>query len=406
MKPKFTWLSIITLGLILIGMPLLYAEEEEPSQADVAYQEAVQDRMADLEEIAANRDAVMEEIVGTWSADANGWQEQFSINVSMADDSKLLALRNAVSFDEVITILDGNTPELLGDPSADLVYTPVTPCKIVDTRSGGGGFISAGSTRHYQTYGPLGAQGGSNCSSPRGEPSAVHISMVAVNPDGKGNLKAHPFGTPSNRGLSINFAPIGTNLAIAGTVGVTRNSFSDISISANFSGAHVVAPVLGYYYPVDRSDYRVRVSGNQSSNATNLTGSPTGGPCTNHSGGTVYLVAPGPGWITVTAQAWLRLESHNSSTIADQMWVHIGTTPSECIFARSEEGYHAMPWNVAGPAWTAASQHEEVSVSRTFQVHEAGIKRYYLNGKRFGGTGTMGFWGSAMQAHYYPNPNF
>ena len=214
--------------------------------------------MDDLEEIAANRDAVMDEIVGTWSADANEWEEQFSINVRMADDSKLLALRNAVSFDEVIAILDGNTPEHLGDTDRDLVYTPVTPCKIVDTRYGGGGFIFANSTRNYQTYGNLGFQGGSNCTSPRGEPSAVHISVVAVNPNGKGNIKAHPYGTSSSAGLSVNFAVIGTNLANAGTVKVTRNSTYDISVTALYSGAHVTIQVLGYYYPVDQSDFKVQ----------------------------------------------------------------------------------------------------------------------------------------------------
>jgi hypothetical protein len=160
MKSKFTWLGIIALGLILIGMPPLYAQEMEPSPEEVAYQKAMQYRMADLEEIAAYRDAVMDEIVGTWSVDANGWEEQFSINIRMADDSKLLALRNAVSFDEVIAIFEGDTLEHLGDTDKDLVYTPVTPCKIVDTRYGGGGFISAGSTRYYQTYGSLSTQSG------------------------------------------------------------------------------------------------------------------------------------------------------------------------------------------------------------------------------------------------------
>ena len=68
MKTKFKWIGIIALGLFLLGMPPLYAGDLESSPADVAYEMAVEDRVADLEEIAANRDAVMDEIVATWSA--------------------------------------------------------------------------------------------------------------------------------------------------------------------------------------------------------------------------------------------------------------------------------------------------------------------------------------------------
>ena len=399
MKTKIYLIGIVVFGLILLGMPPLYAQEMEPSPEEVAYQKAMQYRMADLDEIAANRDAVMDEIVATWSADANGWEEQFSINVSMADDSKLLALRNAESFDEVITILDGNTPEHLGDTDKDLVYTPVTPCKIVDTRAGGGGFIPAGSTRNYQTYGNLGGQGGSNCSSPRGEPSAVHISMVAVNPNGKGNLKAHPYGTASNRGLSINFAPIGTNLAVAGTVKVTRSDDYDISISANFSGAHVQAQVLGYYYRVEKDDFKVRFEGSRSTVNTWLT---LAGGCTNHH--RVEIWVPGPGKITVNAQAVLRLITHWEGT-ADQATVYIGNAVNSCTNGAASEGYYPTVWRTPKnhPSWSAGDEYFTLPVSRTFTVTTSGTKSYYLNAKRFHGTAIMEIDWASMQATYYPD---
>jgi hypothetical protein len=55
MKSKFIWFSIMVFGATLLGMPPLYAGdvEESLSPADVAYEEAVRYRMADLEEIAA-----------------------------------------------------------------------------------------------------------------------------------------------------------------------------------------------------------------------------------------------------------------------------------------------------------------------------------------------------------------
>ena len=382
MKSKFEWFGIMVLGLILIGTPTLYAGE-----------------MADLEGIAANRDAVMDEIIGTWSADTYGWEDKFSINVRLADDSKLLALKNAVNYDEVIAILDGDMSEHLGDASADLVYTPITPCIIVDTRSGGGGFISAGSTRNYQTYGNLASQGGDNCTSPRGEPSAVHISIVAVNPDGKGNLKAHPYSTPSNRGLSINFAPIGTNLAIAGTVGVTRNRDSDISISANFAGAHVQAQVLGYYYRVWADDFKVKFKGSRSNERLSLT---TAGGCTNYNA--INILAAGSGWITVNAQVVLRLYDHTEGT-ADQTTVYIGASADSCTNGLASEGYYPTVWRVPSGhhSWVAGDEYHTLPLSRTFRVTSLGIKKYYLNAKRFHGNGQMNIEWASMQTTYYPD---
>ena len=111
MKKQCKWYGIIALGLILVATPLLYAEEEDRSALDSANEAMV--------EIAENRDAIVDEIVNTWSAKASGWEEQFSINVGLADDSKLLALQDAVSFDEVVDILEGDTPEVKDGNSHD-----------------------------------------------------------------------------------------------------------------------------------------------------------------------------------------------------------------------------------------------------------------------------------------------
>jgi hypothetical protein len=246
---RFIWVGIVVLGVILLGMPAVYAGDAQP-QPDPAADEASLQADDALEEIALNREAVIIDLAERWGPELEASVESISQMLHGATNEQLLAVDEAYSYEEVL--------EVLGSTTQDLVYTPVTPCKIVDTRSGGGGFISAGSTRYYQTYGNLAYQGGSNCTSPRGEPSAVHISVVAVNPNGKGNIKAHPYGTSSSAGLSVNFAVIGTNLANAGTVKVTRNSTYDISISALYSGAHVTIQVLGYYYPVDESDFKVQ----------------------------------------------------------------------------------------------------------------------------------------------------
>ena len=137
--------------------------------------------------------------------------------------------------------------------SEDLLYTPVKPCRIVDTRKSGG-MINAGAQRNFRVFGTggtLSAQGGNpaGCSSPGGAPYAAHINMVAVDPTGKGNLKAFPVGAGTGAGLSVNYKTIDTNLANAGTVKTVTGSGPDITVASKFSSAHTAIDVLGYYYP-------------------------------------------------------------------------------------------------------------------------------------------------------------
>src|SRR5439155_14966640 len=76
---------------------------------------------------------------------------------------------------------DAPAPDLLGDSAADLVYTPVTPCRILDTRIVGGP-IAAGGQRNFLVTGTnLSGQGGSatGCGVPTAATAAV-INFVAV----------------------------------------------------------------------------------------------------------------------------------------------------------------------------------------------------------------------------------
>ncbi len=132
----------------------------------------------------------------------------------------------------------------------DLLYTPVTPCRVVDTRKTSAGIIDANTQRNFSVYGSVGGQGGNpaGCSSPGGQPLAAHINMVAVDPAGKGNLQAFPVGAGTGAGLSVNYNTIDTNLANAGTIRTVTGSGADFTVASNFSSAHTVIDVLGYYY--------------------------------------------------------------------------------------------------------------------------------------------------------------
>ena len=134
-----------------------------------------------------------------------------------------------------------------------LVYTAVTPCRIVDTRNSGG-IINATAQRNFHVFGTgstISSQGGTSvgCPSPLGEPLAAHVNMTAVDPTGKGNLQAFPVGAGPGAGLIINYNVIGTNLANAGTVKSITGGGPDITVTSRVYSVHAVIDVLGYYYP-------------------------------------------------------------------------------------------------------------------------------------------------------------
>jgi hypothetical protein len=145
-------------------------------------------------------------------------------------------------------------PSFLGSSQADLSYTPLTPCRIIDTRAAGGP-IAAGTSRSFKaTAASFSGQGGSpgTCGVPFGPATAAVINFTAIGATatGPGNLAATPTGTPFTTSAIVNWTA-GTNIANAVTVplcnpNVTGCAF-DFDIKANVNSVNVVADVLGYF---------------------------------------------------------------------------------------------------------------------------------------------------------------
>jgi len=158
-----------------------------------------------------------------------------------------------LSDDEVISLLaasgDDGSIQTLGALSNDLVYTPLQPCRILDTRNVGGA-IAANSTRNFITYaGGFAFQGGSatNCGTPS-VATAVAINLTAVTPNGAGFATAFPFGTTQPTASSINYtagAIVNNSLVVQ-----TPNPLggSDMTIYT-FAQSHFVADIVGYFAP-------------------------------------------------------------------------------------------------------------------------------------------------------------
>ena len=139
-----------------------------------------------------------------------------------------------------------------GDLNQDLVYTPVAPCRILDTRSTVAGAIAANSTRSFVSVNAssFSGQGGSatNCGTLGLNATAVAINLTAVTPSGAGYATAYPFGTTQPVAASVNYAAGDiVNNALIVQIPNPLSSF-DFTIYT-FAQSHYVADIVGYFAP-------------------------------------------------------------------------------------------------------------------------------------------------------------
>jgi hypothetical protein len=137
----------------------------------------------------------------------------------------------------------------IGNPTSDLVYTPLTPCRIVDTRKAGG-TIPAGTARGFKAWGSsFAAQGGdaTDCGIPQNtNVAALALNMVVVGPGADGWIAAYPFGGTLPNSSTLNYLA-GAVLANGATVKVSQTSLAFDWNLHTTSTTHFVADVLGFY---------------------------------------------------------------------------------------------------------------------------------------------------------------
>jgi hypothetical protein len=155
---------------------------------------------------------------------------------------------------EMVTQQDKTLPPVLGDFRDDLVYTPINPCRIVDTRNAGGP-IAANTTRSFEVDVPPGgnyvAQGGSNtdCGIPNDSVDAVTAiaaTITVTQGTGFGFLTAWAVGFPQPFSSVINFSP-GETIANTTIVPVNPGPAVDINVFAGAAGTQVIIDVAGYF---------------------------------------------------------------------------------------------------------------------------------------------------------------
>ena len=163
-----------------------------------------------------------------------------------------------ISADEVASAMDAGTDgEIIAGPNdEDLVFTPVKPCRIFDSRKTcpSCGVFNPGNSRELYVFGTtdIANQGGNaaGCSSPQGEPAAVHLNVTAAPQSGIGWFVVFPANVAAPLASLVNYDGAVQNIANAATIKCYfQAGAKEIEVRNGGNGlSHLVIDVMGYYY--------------------------------------------------------------------------------------------------------------------------------------------------------------
>jgi hypothetical protein len=219
----------------------------------------------------AQRAQLGQEIVRKWGGhvgqnykmDAKVWAREMAPAFAEASMEELSAAASAPDFNSMNKLLlgqqpmaaagggDGDGTQTLGEPTNDLVFVPITPCRIIDTRLAGGQ-IAANTTRHFDVtaVSDYAFQGGdaSNCggAGAAGAFAAAAINFTVVTPNAAGYVTAFPFLGTQPLASTVNYTTgsiVGNYTTVRLDQGASANELSVYS----FAQTHLVADLVGYY---------------------------------------------------------------------------------------------------------------------------------------------------------------
>ena len=172
---------------------------------------------------------------------------------------RLFAVSLAAELDAVESVLAESASDALpardvqvkalGDANADLTYTPLNPCRILDTRAaGGGGPLAANVARTFNGFAAnFSTQGGtaSNCAIPNGV-AALAMNVYAVNPTNLGFIKVWPANATEPAVSTVNYQVGITAIATGALVPVDAANSNRFSAKSP-AQVDFIADVVGYF---------------------------------------------------------------------------------------------------------------------------------------------------------------
>ncbi len=159
--------------------------------------------------------------------------------------------RNAIAQNTLVTSGGRIATRTLGEIANDLVFVPITPCRIIDTRLAVGQ-IAANSVRSFDVTAvtDYSFQGGdsSNCSGAGavGSFAAAAINFTVVTPTAAGYITAFPFLGTQPTAATVNYSAgsiVGNYAVVKLDQGASANELNVYS----FAQTHLVADLVGYY---------------------------------------------------------------------------------------------------------------------------------------------------------------
>jgi hypothetical protein len=135
---------------------------------------------------------------------------------------------------------------------SEMMYVPITPCRIVDTRKpGAGGKIAPGAQRSFVVKGTasFAAQGGKSggCGIPNSA-TAVTAAFTTSESTGKGRLNAYPVGAtePNSTVLSYTNA---NKVTTGSTLALAKTGSPHLRVHNYDFATHFGIDITGYYAP-------------------------------------------------------------------------------------------------------------------------------------------------------------
>ena len=260
-----TRLLLLT-GLMFAPIMALAANpgQQTGSQAQAQAKRLVEaDRKVEAGRILLKWGGYVEKVEGQ---DRKAWAAAMWPSLASADLDNLQKASRAVTYEGMRNALLGQHPyddqiidrmartktmaiKALGETAADLVFTPITPCRIVDTRVTGGR-IAANVTRDLDASnvgGNFTTQGGSdtNCGIPA-NPAALALSVTGLSNTTTGYLRVFPFNGTSAQGSPVPLNAVNTTVTNDIIVPASQGAIQELKVFST-ANTHYAAFVTGYF---------------------------------------------------------------------------------------------------------------------------------------------------------------
>lgn len=284
MPRRLRWLTCLA-GVGLVGGALVAQERTDAMTAERSY--AIQRQ---LQAIDANRAGFVHQLFLKWNpyvdnAQYDLWEELGPIAMrapawqlyaaSLVGDFETMTRLlmgfespgryiNALSEPQPVAAVGtfGGTvePQAFGDTSDQLVFTPIAPCRVVDTRPGPGGpgartgVLADGASRSFDLEADAFAAGqgvsGPCTGLPRFSYAAWAVNVTVTGYSGVGGLKAWGFSQTEPNASIINYSTsispaVANGLILTGCYGCA----DDITVKTFGSATHIIIDVIGYFRP-------------------------------------------------------------------------------------------------------------------------------------------------------------